>query len=515
MTQGTRLQMLLSTPLAQTPDKIALRFGSVDLSYYDLDFRSRQLAAGLLALKINCGDRIALLLPNCLEAVYSMMACYTIGAIVVPVNYRYTAREARYVVENTHPNLVIGHQDKSEILESLGDLVGLDRIFLTGKRSNDAGFSSFDELPGHTPLASAIDVQKDAPALILYTSGSTGHPKGVVHSHGSAFSGIDISRRVFDFNSSDIVLIGKPISHAGGLQTQLMPALFIGAEVVLAMRPTPAEAAALIVKYSITQYALLASNLVDFVEYLEENPECLPTLVNSIGSGDAVPTDLHHRFRDLFGWQVMEGCGMTEIGGYYAINPRYGERKWGSMGLHCPDTELRIIDPDGNDVAVGEVGEIAIRTPSSTIGYWNDDLNTRELFRDGWLHTGDLAKFDEQQYVWFIARKKLIIVRRGSNISPAEVESVIDEHPLIHASVVVGIADPHDGQIPVAWVVPLHNSEGPSLDDLKVYVSARLAAYKTPVNYLFLKELPRNSTGKFDRHLLGEMAFQEVSGSDQ
>ncbi len=507
---GTRLQRLLSKSLVESPDKTAIRFGSVELSYAELDRQSRRVATGFLRHNVNPGDRVAILLPNCLEAVYCIIACYTIGAVVVPINYRNTAEEARYVVDKTQPSLIVGHPDKLEIMRSLLGLMASDQIFVTDTEVEEAGFRGFGRLSHREMAIESSKIAEGSPALILYTSGSTGHPKGVVHSHHSAFSGIDISRRVFEFDSDDIVLIGKPISHAGGLQTQLMPALNVGATVVLTMKPSPAEATRLILTHAVTQYAMLASNLVDFIEYLEENPISLPSLTNSMGSGDAVPTDLHHRFRDLFGWQVMEGCGMTEIGGYYAVNPRHGQRKWGSMGLPCPDTELRIIDQRGNDAATGEVGEIVINTPSATIGYWNDNQQTAELFNGDWLHTGDLAKFDEHRYIWFVARKKLIIVRRGSNVSPAEVESVIDEHPLIHASVVVGIPDPHDGQIPFAWLVPLHGTEALELEELSAYVSERLADYKTPAHYSIVKELPRNSTGKYDRHRLTEMASSRV-----
>lgn len=507
---GTRLQRLLSKSLVQSPDKTAIRFGSVEVNYAQLDSYSRRVAAGFLQHKVNPGDRVAIMLPNCLEAVYCIIASYTIGAVVVPVNYRNTAEETRYVVEKTQPGLFVGHPDKQEIMRSLVGLLDSDRIFVTDSEAEQAGFCGFGDLMHRNPATASSKISEDSAALILYTSGSTGHPKGVVHSHQSAFSGIDISRRVFEFDRDDIVLIGKPISHAGGLQTQLMPALNVGAMVVLVMKPTPAEAINLILTHAVTQYAMLASNLVDFIEYLEENPVDLPSLVNSMGSGDAVPTDLHHRFRDLFGWPVMEGCGMTEIGGYYAVNPRRGQRKWGSMGLPCPDTQLRIVDQHGNDVSTGEVGEILIKTPSATIGYWNDSQQTSELFKDEWLRTGDLAKFDEDRYIWFVARKKLIIVRRGSNVSPAEVESVIDEHPQIHASVVVGIPDPHDGQIPFAWLVPLYGTEGPDLADLKSYVAERLAEYKIPARYQFVNELPRNSTGKYDRHRLAEMAWNRV-----
>jgi long-chain acyl-CoA synthetase len=289
-----------------------------------------------------------------------------------------------------------------------------------------------------------------------------------------------------------------------------MPGLLAGARNILTMKPTPATAVSTINAESVTEYGLLASDLLDFVEYLEENPNPLPTLKNSIGSGDAVPVDLHHRFRALLGWEVMEGAGMTEIAGYYAVNPRFGKRRWGSLGLPSPETELRIITADGEDCPSGETGEIVIRTLSATTGYWQDEQATTDLFRGEWLHTGDLGHFDDEGYVWFVGRKKLMIVRRGSNIAPAEVESIIDEHPLVHASVVVGVPDPRNGQVPVACVALLGKQDDSTEDSIRAFVTDHLAHYKHPVYYLFLDELPRTSTGKFDRHQLQALATKTL-----
>ncbi len=259
---------------------------------------------------------------------------------------------------------------------------------------------------------------------------------------------------------------------------------------------------------------MLASDLLDFIEYLEEHPNTLPSLNNSIGSGDAVPVELHHCFRDLFGWEVLEGCGLTEVGCYYSINPRYGLRKWGSMGKPCADTQIRIVNEQGEEASQGETGEIEVKMPSATIGYWHDTESSQQLFQDGWLRTGDLAYVDEQEYFWFVGRIKLMIIRRGSNIAPVEVENIIDEHPRVHASVVVGIADPRDGQVPVACIAPLHDALPPTSEELDEFVTARLAAYKTPVHYLFFSELPRNATGKFDRHHLEEIALTRLAETE-
>ncbi|MCA9103552.1 MAG: acyl--CoA ligase [Planctomycetales bacterium] len=441
-------------------------------------------------------------MPNCVEAVVTTLACYQIGAIAVPLNHRYVAEEVADVVRRVDALLIVCDAGRNDVAGSLLEAGNIRAAFCIGE-VNDAIFTPFDVLLDHDPLDRHVAMSPGAPALILFTSGSTGRPKGVVHSHAGAFAAIDASRRLFEMNDSDVVLVGKPISHAGGLETQLLPALHAGARVVLAMKPSPAEAVSLIGAHSVTQYGMLASDLLDFVEFLEGCPVKRTTLKNSIGSGDAVPHDLHQRFRDLFGWEVMEGCGMTEVGGYYAANPRSGRRKWGSLGLPVADTQIRIVNAEMSDVDIGQVGEIVIQAASQTIGYWQDVAATAELLRNGWLHTGDLGYRDDDGYVWFVGRSKLMIVRRGSNIAPAEVEDVLDEHPQVHASVVVGMADDRDGHVPVACVALLPG-HCVSESELREFVASRLAAYKNPTRYFFFDELPRNGTGKFDRHRLQE-----------
>ena len=505
----TDLQSLLDRPLRQHPDKLAIKTATERVSYGELDARVRSAAAGLRGQGVAPGDRVAWLLPNCLEAVVTTLACYQLGAIAVPLNYRYVEQEVGDVLQRTRARLLVFHATRREAVAPL--LAADPELFAVQVGGADRRSPSFDLLMNQQPTSEFAEVDPNHPALILFTSGSTGRPKGVVHSHVGAFCAIEVSREVFDFDADDVVLVGKSISHAGGLQTQLMPALMVGATVLLAKKPKPAEAARWINEHAVTEYGMLASDLLDFVEWLEANPTPLPSLVNSIGSGDSVPEDLHHRFRDLLGWEVMEGAGMTEVGGYYAVNPRHGQRKWGSLGLPTPHTELRIVDEQGTPCLIGEMGEIVLRSPSTTTGYWEDVDATADLYRGGWLHTGDLGRQDEDGYIWFVGRKKLMIVRRGSNIAPAEVESVIDAHPLVHASVVVALPDSRDGQVPVACVALSEPQQRSMEPELRRFVAEHLAAYKNPTQYLFLDELPRTGSGKFDRHRLQELAAQKLA----
>jgi long-chain acyl-CoA synthetase len=501
----TDLQNLLVTALNNRPEKIALRVDDRQISYAELDRLVGAVSAGLQRSGIAPGERVAWLLPNSLEAVLTTLACWRIGAIVVPLNYRYVAEEALDVLQRTSARLLVFHASREAVALPYLEAHPATLAFEVSSQVSSAR-QSFVELLDHGVVTQAVPMTPESPALILFTSGSTGHPKGVVHSHFSAFQGIDISRQIFDFNNNDVVLVGKPISHAGGLQTQMMPTFLVGGEVVLAVKPSPEDAVRLINEYSVTEYGMLASDLLDFVEYLEAHSQSLPTLRNGIGSGDSVPTDLHHRFRDLLGWEVMEGSGMTEINGYYSANPRYGKRKWGSIGLPSPGGELRLVDDSGRDCGAEVVGEIMVKIASATIGYWQDEKATAALFENGWLHSGDLARFDDEGYFWFVGRKKLMIIRRGSNIAPAEVENVIDEHPAVHASVVVGVRDRRDGQVPVACVALIDAGNSAAEQELPRYVSEHLAEYKCPVQYLFLPELPRTGTGKFDRQELHELA---------
>ncbi|MEM6580494.1 MAG: class I adenylate-forming enzyme family protein, partial [Pseudomonadota bacterium] len=490
------------------PGKVALRFNDQHFSYRELDQLISAVAAGLTNEGIVPGDRVAWLLPNSLEAVLVSLACWRIGAIVVPLNYRYVADEATDVLTRVRAKLLVFHVSREPVALPFLKAHPKTRAFEVGCEGESVR-EEFAALLNHGKTVSPVVVDPHSPCLILFTSGSTGHPKGAVHTHHSTLNAIDISRAIFDFQKDDVVLVGKPLSHAGGLLTQMMPTFRAGAEVVLTIRPAPADAVALIKRYGVTEYGMLASDLLDFIEHIEAQAEQLPTLKNSVGSGDSVPTDLHHRFRDLFGWQVMECCGMTELGGYYAANPRYGQRKWGSVGPPAPKCELKLLGSEGNPCAVGEVGEVAIKIPSATVGYWEDEAASSALFDNGWLLSGDLARVDEDGYYWFVGRKKLIIVRRGSNIAPAEVENVLDEHPAVHAAVVVGVHDHHDGQIPVAFVQPLESNDPPSEEELCSFAHEHLADYMCPVHYIFLDGLPLNVTGKFDRHGLQEQAEKQ------
>ncbi|CAE7216199.1 lcfB [Symbiodinium necroappetens] len=501
---GTPLQQLLSRSASRFPEKIAIRAESGDITYANLFSLVGRVASALKGSGIDRMDRVGWLLPNRLEAVACTCACYLLGAVSVPINVRYSPEEVAYMVNKVQAKLLFVEASKLDVLQYLPAQM---QIVAVGLKTavHHRSWEAFLQADGPASLQ-PVDTQH--PALILFTSGSTGRPKGVLHSHASCWAAINTSAEMLQLDCDEVVLVGKAITHAGGLQTQLLPTLLVGGAVVLAMVPPPARAVELIQRFDATVYAMLASSLLDFVGHLETNRQKLPSLKKVVGSGDSVPLQVQTRFRNLFGFPVLEGCGITEIGGYFTMQP-IGKERLGSIGLPTNGTEVRFVDQESHDVPLGSPGEVLLKTPSAAIGYWDDPAASSSLFEDGWLRTGDIARQDEDGYMWFVGRRKLIIVRRGSNIAPAAVERVLATHPEVHSSVVVGVPDELDGEVPVAWVVPKIASCPPTVTSLKEHMSEQLAAFEVPVNYWLLNEMPLNSVGKFDRAKLQQTAKEK------
>jgi acyl-CoA synthetase (AMP-forming)/AMP-acid ligase II len=267
--------------------------------------------------------------------------------------------------------------------------------------------------------------------------------------------------------------------------------------------PTPNQVVDAIARRGVTRVQMLPATLEDLVEYLEAHPgQDLASWRCCTAGGDVVPLELHQRFRQVAGFDVCELFGMTEVLSCIT-NPPFGVKKAGSVGKPVPQTAVRLVDDHDRDVPPGRTGELLVQTPAMMVGYWNDPAATAEALRGGWMHTGDLARCDDDGYYWFVSRKKEIIIRGGSNISPLEVEEVLDEHPAVHLSCVIGLPDPHLGEIVAAYVALRDGlAEAPTADELRRFVAGRLAAYKVPERITVLRELPLNSTGKVDRKKL-------------
>ncbi|MBX3414726.1 MAG: AMP-binding protein [Pirellulales bacterium] len=522
-------EVLHATRLRE-PDKLALVFGSRRYTYAELDDVTDLLAAALAAAGVARDDRVALFLPNRPELVFCYLACFKLGAIAVPLNHRYRTGEAEYALEHSGSTTLIVHEDK------LDDALGLpfERLPLVRRylvrdaaakivdtaarqashcRGNElptlavveAEFAPFESLlSGKTaPLPEVLFDERQL-ATIMYTSGTTANPKGVVHSQETLWHCVQIQATSMEYTSEDVILVSTSAAHCAASYGLIFPNIFVGGTSVMLHAPTPEQVVQAIVEHGVTRCQMLPASLQDLVEYLEHRPTPLPSLRSFFAGGDIVPLDTHRRFRAATGLDVAELCGMTEAI-TYAVNPPFGEKRIGSVGKPVERTQVRIADEHGRALPVGAEGEIQIRGPANMLGYWNDTLHTTATLHDGWLASGDLGRFDADGYLWFMGRKKEIIIRGGSNISPLEVEQVIDQHPAVHLCGVVGAPDARLGQIVIAYVSLLEDAEQkPTPEELKAFAAERIAEYKVPERFFLLDALPLNSTNKVDRKKLHE-----------
>ncbi|MFO0946710.1 MAG: class I adenylate-forming enzyme family protein [Planctomycetota bacterium] len=487
-----------------SPQADALWFKDRRWTFGELKEWVDRLAGGLHQAGIGHGDRVAFFLPNCPELIFAYLACFKLGAVCVPLNYRYLRAEAEYAIRHSGSTSLLVHREKLSIANELPlDELQVQQRYLVGGTDDVDGFASFHRLlakPGES--ATTRKFSEDSSCAILYTSGSTAKPKGVTYSHRTLYRNCDIQVKTGEFTAKDVHVVMTSVSHAAALSGQLLPNLLAGGTTVLLDRPTSADILEAITRHHATRIQMLPASLEDLLEHIEDHPTPLPSLKSCFVGGDSVPLDFHRRFEKYFGWQVSEVCGMTECL-TYSMNPPFGEKRIGSVGKPVRETVIRIVGDEGQDLPIGEVGEIWIKNPAVMVGYWNDPEATSKVLRAGCMASGDLGRLDPDGYLWFVGRKKEIIIRGGSNISPLEVEAVINEHPAVHLCGVVGKPDPHFGQVVVAFVAMRDNvSNPPSAEELRQFVAARIASYKVPEQFHFLDEMPLNPTGKVDRKQL-------------
>ncbi len=506
---------VLTDARRRTPDKVALWFGERSWTYAALDAAADRVAGALSAAGVRAGDRVALFLPNCPELLLGYLACFRLGAACVPLNYRYRAPEARHALEHSGATTLLVHESLAAEVAALPlDELGLARRYLAG--GERAGFAPFAELlsgpPARVPRPAFGPEQV---AAILYTSGTTAQPKGVVYSHATLWQDCEIQVESFHFTPDDVHLVSTAACHAAAFTGQFLPCLLSGGTVVLTHLPAPERVVREVETRGVSRTQMLPASLEDLVEYLERNPSSgLKTWRCCTAGGDVVSLDLHERFRRVTGFDVTELYGMTEVLSCVSNEP-FGPKRLGSIGKPVARTRLRVVDEHGQDAADDQVGELLVRSPAMMVGYWNDPAATAEALRDGWMHTGDLARRDPDGYYWFVGRKKDIIIRGGSNISPAEVEEAIDRHPAVCLSCVVGVPDKHLGETVAAYVTLRDDvTPRPAAEDLRRFVAAQVAAYKVPERITIVPELPLNATGKVDRKRLRARAREEQGATD-
>ncbi|MDC8994115.1 fatty-acid--CoA ligase FadD5 [Mycobacterium marinum] len=480
------------------PRATAIRYLGHTVTWADLRYRVAALAGSLSRRGVGFGDRVMILMLNRTEFVESVLAANMLGAIAVPLNFRLTPSEIAFLVEDCAPRLVITEEVLAQVALGVREIApALSTIVVAGGAS-DPTVVGYDELISETgDPPERVDIPNDSPALIMYTSGTTGRPKGAVLTHTNLTGQVMTALYTGGANiNSDVGFIGVPFFHIAGIGNMLSGMLLGVPTVIYPLGAfNPGQLLDVLEAERVSGIFLVPAQWQAVCAEQQARPRELSLRVMSWGAAPA-PDALLRQMSEVFpGTQIMAAFGQTEMSPVTCM--LLGEdaiRKRGSVGKVIPTVSARVVDDEMNDVPIGQVGEIVYRAPTLMSGYWNNPEATAEAFAGGWFHSGDLVRMDEDGYVWVVDRKKDMIISGGENVYCAEVENVLASHPSIVEVAVIGRADEKWGEVPIA--VAAVTKDHLRIEDLGEYLTERLARYKHPKALEIVDALPRNPSGK-------------------
>jgi long-chain acyl-CoA synthetase len=483
------LASLLTESAKRSPDAPAIRLGEAELTYGELEDRSARLAGLLREKGIEVGDRVGVMLPNVPDFPVAYYGVLRAGAIVVPMNVLLKRREIAFYLEDSGAKLLLAwHGFAEEARDGAAD---------AGTELIEVEPAAFAAMLGEVePTPELVDTAEDDTAVILYTSGTTGKPKGAELTHANLSRNAEVSSRTTcEIGGGDVVLGALPLFHSFGQTVGMNASLRVGACLTLVPKFDPVQALETMQRDGVTHFYGVPTMFGALLHHPERESFDTSSLRTCITGGASMPVEVLRGFEEAFGAVVLEGYGLSETSPVSSSNHPDMERKPGSIGTPIEGVEMQVVDENDEPVAQGEVGEIVIRGHNIMKGYWQRPDATEEAMRGGWFHSGDMARTDEDGYFFIVDRKKDLIIRGGYNVYPREVEEVLYEHPKIREAAVVGV--PHDewGE-EIGAAVVLMDGEELSPEEISSYVKDRIAAYKYPRLVWFLDDLPKGPTGK-------------------
>jgi long-chain acyl-CoA synthetase len=483
------LALNLTRTAAEHPDALAVKLDDAAFNYGLLDNASQRVSTMLKSKGVGRGDRVGIMLPNVpyFPAVY--YGVLRAGAVVVPMNVLLKGREVGYYLSDSGAKVLFAWHGFMEAAEAGAEAAGgVEVIGVEPGKIEQLIFAS-------EPDPDVADVAADDTAVILYTSGTTGKPKGAELTHCNLRKNVEAAVHLFSLGVEDVIFGGLPLFHSFGQTCTMNAAVRAGACVTLLPRFDPEKALQVIQRDACTVFEGVPTMYGALLNHPDRDKVDVSCLRVCASGGASLPVEILKGFEETFGCKVLEGYGLSETSPIASFNHPDRERKPGSIGTPLEGVEFRLVDDEGNDVPPGEIGEILIKGHNVMKGYWERDDATAESIKDGWFATGDMAKVDDDGYYFIVDRKKELIIRGGYNVYPREVEEVLYEHPAVREAAVVGI--PHDewGE-EVGAAVALKEGESVEAGDLIAYVKEHVASYKYPRKVWFLDELPKGPTGK-------------------
>jgi long-chain acyl-CoA synthetase len=479
----------LTRTAAEHPGSAAMKLDDAELTYEQLDRAAARIANMLRDKGVEAGDRVGIMLPN----VPYFAACYygvlRLGAVVVPMNVLLKQREVGFYLSDPGAKALFAWHDFAEAAEAGAQEAGAELILVKP--------GEFEQLLGsYDDSFEVVDRDDDDTAVILYTSGTTGTPKGAELTHSNLARNVEVFSGFTDIGPDSVVLGALPLFHSFGQTCGLNAAVRAGACLTLIPRFDPGKALEIIDRDRVNVFEGVPTMYAAMLNHPGREQFDTSCLELCASGGSAMPVEVMKAFEDAFDAKILEGYGLSETSPVASFNHPDRERKPGSIGTPIAGVEMKVVDDEGNEVAQGEPGEIVIRGHNVMKGYWNrPDATEESISSDGWFATGDMATVDEDGYFFIVDRKKDLIIRGGYNVYPREIEEVIYEHPAVREAAVVGV--PHDdlGE-EVGAAVALKEDADCSEDDIREHCKEQVAAYKYPRRVWFVDELPKGPTGK-------------------
>ncbi|GAB3573447.1 long-chain fatty acid--CoA ligase [Amycolatopsis endophytica] len=471
-------------------DRPAIRLDDHVLTYRDFHLRAAAVAGDLRARGIRPGDRIAMNFPNLPVFPVLFYGALLAGAVVVPMNPLLTAREVEFQLRDSQASLCYSWAGAGPAPAAAAAAAGIGHVPVPGSGALD--------LAG-TPLAEPVNRDGTDTAVILYTSGTTGTPKGAELTHHNLSSNAAVTAgTILRIGPDDVIMGCLPLFHVFGLTCGLNAAIRAGAVLTLIPRFDPAKALAVVARDRVTVFQGVPTMYAAMLNHPDAARADMTSLRLCTTGGSAMPVEVLRTFEQTFGCEVYEGYGLSETSPVVASNRPGYERRPGTVGLPVPGCEMRLVDDADRDVPFGEPGEIVIRGENVMKGYWNRPDASAEVIRDGWFHTGDIATRDADGYYSIVDRKKDLIIRGGYNVYPREVEEALYLHPAVAEAAVVGVPHPSLGE-EVTAVVALKPGETVDPAELRSFAKTVLAPYKYPRSVKIVESLPKGPTGKILR----------------
>lgn len=508
----TNLPLKLAEISRATPMQEAIVYEKTRITYAQLNQEVSRLAAGLKETGIRAGDKVLLALNNSPEFIISYYAILRLGAIVIPINPQFTVNEIRVIVKDAPPSAVIAEKELMEALTQLvGEMDSCKKVILTTTEAIQHPFAPFAGVlaAGRDPVPDSVSSRDDV-AVILYTAGTTGRPKGAMLTHYNLYSNAHTLSRLCNMTPRDRALLVAPAYHAGAQTCVMNNAIVSGSTLIVHPKWSGPEAVLRTIQEEKVTFMFGSPTMYSLIVNYPKTEQFDTSSWRIAYTGAApLPREVFHLFEKKFGFQITEGYGLSEASPVVTSNPPDGPKKVGSVGKPIPGVEVKIFDYEDKEVPRGQIGEVVVRGPNVMKGYYNRDEETKWVMRNGWLHTGDLGYIDQDGFLFIVDRKKDVIIRGGININPREIEEVLSAHPKVFDVAVLGIPDAVMGEEVMALIL-LRSDVEADPEEFREFCQGKLAKYKIPRYFRFVDNLPKTASGKLMRKKLREWVINNM-----